>query len=75
VRLPDHSASKGIVDPKMFPPNPEVVQRALEELALLETELESAEGVRERRQIRKSMRRAKAAAATGVEGRHRGATY
>jgi hypothetical protein len=75
VRSPHHPASNGIVDPKMFPPDPEVAKRARDELALLETELESAQGMRERRQIRKSMRRAKAAAATGVERRHRGATY
>ena len=75
VRLPNNSASNGIVDPKMFPPNPEVVQRARDELVLLETELESAEGMRERRRIRKGMRRAKAAAKTGVERPHRGATY
>ena len=59
----------------MFPPDPEVVRRAREQLAVLETELESAEGMRERRRIRKGIRRAKAAAATGVERKHRGATY
>jgi hypothetical protein len=31
--------------------------------------------MRERRRIRKGMRRAKAAAATGIERKHRGATY
>ena len=75
MRLPDHSTSNGIVDPKMFPPDPEVVRRARVELELLETELASAEGMRERRRIRKGIRRAKAAAATGRERSHRGATY
>jgi hypothetical protein len=75
VRLPNQSASNGIVDPKMFPPDPQVVRRARDQLAVLEAELESAEGMRERRRIRKGMRRAKAAAATGIERKHRGATY
>jgi hypothetical protein len=59
----------------MFPPDPQVVRRARDQLAVLEAELESAEGMRERRRIRKGMRRAKAAAATGIERKHRGATY
>lgn len=65
----------GIVDPGMFKPDPEVAQRARDELALLETQLESAEGTRERRQIRKNMRRAKSTIKTGVERPHRGAIY
>ncbi|MEO5837205.1 MAG: hypothetical protein ABIQ73_10545 [Acidimicrobiales bacterium] len=75
MRLPNHSASNGIVDPKMFKPDPEVARKARDELALLETQLEVAEGSRERRRIRKDMRRAKATAKNGVERPHRGAIY
>ena len=75
VRLPKHPAANSVVDPRMFPPDPEVVRRAREELVLLETQLESADGRRARRRIRKEMRRAKSAAATGLERPHRGATY
>ena len=75
VRLPKHSAANGIVDPRMFKPDPEVARKAQEQLAQLETEMESAEGSRERRRIRKDMRRAKATAKSGVERPHRGAIY
>jgi hypothetical protein len=75
VRLPKHSPSSGIVDPRMFKPNPEVARKARDELALLETRLETAEGSRERRRIRKDMRRAKATVKSGVERPHRGAIY
>jgi len=73
--MPKHSVSNGIVDPKMFPPDPEVARRARDELAQLETKLASAEGSRERRRIRKDMRRAKATVKSGVERPHRGAIY
>ena len=75
MRLPKHSATSGIVDPRMFKPDPEVARKAREELALLETQLTSAEGSRERRQIRKHIRRAKATVKSGVERPHRGAIY
>lgn len=75
MRLPKHSASNGIVDPRMFKPDPEVTRKARDELALLETQLETAEGSKERRRIRKDMRRAKATVKSGVEGPHRGAIY
>ena len=75
VRLPKHSAANGIVDPRMFKPDPEVARKAQEQLAQLETQLESAEGSRERRRIRKDMRRAKATVKSGVERPHRGAIY
>ena len=73
--MPKHSASSGIVDPRMFKPDPEVARKAQEQLAQLETQLESAEGSRERRRIRKDMRRAKATVKSGVERPHRGAIY
>jgi hypothetical protein len=75
VRLPRHSATNGIVDPRMFKPDPEVARKAREDLAQLETQLASAEDSRERRQIRKHIRRAKRTAKTGVERAHRGAIY
>ena len=75
MRLPKHSASSGIVDPGMFKPDPEVARKARDQLALLETQLASAEGSRERRRIRKDMRRAKATVKSGVERPHRGAIY
>ena len=75
VRLSKYSAANGIVDPRMFKPDPEVARKAQEQLAQLETEMESAEGSRERRRIRKDMRRAKATAKSGVERPHRGAIY
>jgi hypothetical protein len=75
VRPPNDPLAKGVVDPRMFPADPEVVRRAREELASLEAELASVEGWRERRRIRKGIRRAKSAAATGVERSHRGAIY
>ena len=75
MRLPKHSASSGIVDPGMFKPDPEVARKARDQLALLETQLASAEGPRERRRIRKDMRRAKATVKSGVERPHRGAIY
>jgi len=59
----------------MFKPDPEVTRRAQEQVAQLETELQSADGWRERHQIRKHIRRAKSTARTGVERRHRGAIY
>jgi len=74
VRTPKHSANS-IVDPRMFKPDPEVARKARDELAQLETQLASAEGSRERRRIRKDMRRAKATVKSGVERRHRGAIY
>ena len=73
--MPKHSASNGIVDPRMFKPDPEVARKARDELALLETQLEAAGGSRERRRIRKDIRRAKATVKSGVERPHRGATY
>ena len=75
MRLPKHSASNGIVDPGMFKPDPEVARKARDQLAELETQLASAEGSRERRRIRKDMRRAKATVKSGVERPHRGAIY
>ena len=73
--MPKHSAVNSIVDPKMFKPDPEVARKARDELAQLETQLETAEGSRERRRIRKDMRRAKATVKSGVERPHRGAIY
>ncbi|MEO8696687.1 MAG: hypothetical protein ABI658_24470 [Acidimicrobiales bacterium] len=73
MHLPKHS--NGIVDPKMFKPDPEVARKARDELALLETQLGTAEGSRERRRIRKDMRRAKATMKSGVDRPHRGAIY
>ena len=75
MRLPKHSVTNGIVDPRMFKPDPEVARKARDELALLETQLASTEGSRERRQIRKHIRRTKATIKSGVERRHRGAIY
>jgi hypothetical protein len=74
MRPPKHSASN-IVDPRMFKPDPEVARKARDELALLETKLAATEDRRERRQIRKDMRRAKSTVKTGVERPHRGAIY
>ena len=59
----------------MFKPDPEVARKARDELALLETKLEATEDRRERRQIRKDMRRAKRTIKSGVERPHRGAIY
>lgn len=73
--MPKHSAANSIVDPKMFKPDPEVARKASDELALLETQLAAAEDSRERRRIRKHMRRAKATVKSGVERPHRGAIY
>ena len=75
VRSPFDPAAKGVVDPRMFPPDSEVVRRAQEALSSLEQQLESADSWRERRQIRQGIRRARRAAATGVERSHRGAIY
>ena len=74
MRIPKHSANN-IVDPRMFKPDPEVARKARDELALLESKLEATEDRRERRQIRKNMRRAKGTIKTGVERPHRGAIY
>ena len=73
--MPKHSAANGIVDPKMFKPDPEVARKARDELALLEDATRPAEDSRERRRIRKDMRRAKATVKSGVERPHRGAIY
>jgi hypothetical protein len=67
--------TNGIVDPQMSKPDPEVARKARDELALLATQLEAADGAKERRRIRKDMRRAKATVKTGVERPHRGAIY
>ena len=75
MRLPNDPTNKGIVDPKMFPPDPEVTRRAQAELASLEEQLATADDWRERRRIRKGIRRAKSTVATGVERSHRGAIY
>jgi hypothetical protein len=75
VRLPNDPSQKGIVDPKMFPPDPEVTRRAHAEVAALEEELASADDWRERRRIRKGIRAARSTAKHGVERPHRGATY
>ena len=74
MRIHKHSANN-IVDPRMFKPDPEVARKARDELAQLETKLEATDDRRERRQIRKSMRRAKSTMKTGVERPHRGAIY
>ena len=73
--MPKHSATNGIVDPRMFKPDPEVARKARDELVQLETQLTAAEGSRERRRIRKHIRRAKATVKSGVERPHRGAIY
>ena len=73
--MPKDSAANGIVDPRMFKPDPEVARKARDELALLESKLEATEDRRERRQIRKNMRRAKGIIKTGIERPHRGAIY
>ena len=75
MRPPNDPTSKGIVDPKMFPPDPEVTRRAQAELAALEEQLASAGDWRERRRIRRGIRAARSAAKHGVERPHRGATY
>lgn len=75
MRLPNDPSQKGIVDPKMFPPDPAVVARAREAIVELEARLASTEGRRERWEIRKALRAAKSAAKHGVERRHRGAHY
>jgi hypothetical protein len=75
MRLPNDPSQKGIVDPKMFPADPEVARRARETTAALEAELETVDGWKERRRLRKGIRRAKREAATGVERSHRGAIY
>jgi len=73
--MPKDSAANGIVDPRMFKPDPEVARKARDEVAQLETQLAAAEDSRERRRIRKHIRRAKATAKSGVERPHRGAIY
>lgn len=75
MRLPNDPSHKGIVDPKMFPPDPEVVRRAQAELASLEAQLADAGDWRERRRLRKGIRAARSAAKTGVDRAHRGAIY
>ena len=75
MRVPNDPTNKGIVDPKMFPPDPEVARRAQAELASLEEQLAAVDGWRARRRIRKGIRRARSVAATGVERSHRGAVY
>jgi hypothetical protein len=74
MRRPPDPPANGVVDPRMFPPDPEVVRRATEQLAALRSELATADRWRDRRRIRHDIRRVKAEAAGGSEP-HRGAIY
>ena len=75
MRLPHDPSQKGVVDPTMFPPDPEVVRRAQAELLSLEAQLANAADWRERRRLRKDIRAARAAVKHGGARAHRGAVY